>query len=175
MSHDNGSNITAALKQIPSGLFILTCAYDGARTGILARWAQPCSIDPPLVMVAIPEGLPVVPLIRDSRAFALCQISDGDLLLKRHFAKPPERGDDPFVTLPSHQAPSGSPIIQRALSYIDCRVVRHVDLDTDHRLYVGQVLHGEIIDSKSQPAIELGGNCVGSPIGLAPKNSRTES
>jgi len=158
MTHDPGSNIAAAVLQIPCGLFVLTAAHDGLRSGVLTKWVQPCSIVPRQVMVAIAKGLPVEPLIRDSRCFALCQISAGDRLLHRRFLDPPDRGEDPFVTLPTHCAPSGLPIIDRALAYLDCEVVRHVDLDTDHRLYVGQVHHGAVLKHGAQPAIEVGGN-----------------
>jgi flavin reductase (DIM6/NTAB) family NADH-FMN oxidoreductase RutF len=158
MTLDEGSNIAAALLQIPCGLFVLTAAHEGARSGVLTKWVQPCSVEPRLVMVAVPGGSPVEPLIRDSRNFALCQISAGDRLLHRRFLTPPDRGEDPFVTLPTHCAPSGSPIIDRALSYLDCEVVRHIDLDTDHRLYVGQVHHGAVLKQGARPAVEVGGN-----------------
>jgi len=165
MSRENGSTIDAALRQIPSGLFVLTTRHNDVRSGVLARWVQPCSLEPPLVMVAIAQGLPVEPLMRDSRAFALCQISAADALLRRMFAAPPDRDEDPFVSLPSHTAPSGSPIIERALSYLDCELVRHVDLDTAYRLYVGQVVHGELIHSDQTPAVVLGTNEFLSPNG----------
>jgi flavin reductase (DIM6/NTAB) family NADH-FMN oxidoreductase RutF len=158
MTADKGSNIVAALLQIPCGLFVLTAAHEGVRSGVLTKWVQPCSIEPRLIMLAVAGGSPVEPLIRDSRTFALCQISEGDRLLHRRFLAPPERGEDPFVTLPTHCAPSGSPIIDRALSYLDCEVVRHVDLDTDHRLYVGQVHHGGVLKRDARPAVEVGGN-----------------
>ena len=36
-------------------------------------------------------------------------------------------------------APSGSPLIDRALSFMDCEVTRHLELESDHRVYVGLV------------------------------------
>ncbi len=156
MTQQNGADIAAAVLQIPRGLFILTAACEGHRSGVLTKWVQPCSTIPPLVMVAIEKGSPVEPLIRDSRAFALCQIGADDRLLMRRFANPPERFEDPFVTLPAHPGPSGSPIIDRALSYLDCQVVRHIDRDADHRLYVGQISEGAIMDASGQTAVEVG-------------------
>ena len=153
---DNGSDIAGAMRQIPCGLFVLTTAHNGVRSGVLTKWVQPCSSEPPLVMVALPQGLPVEPLIRDNHAFALCQISAGDILLQRIFSRPPDRTEDPFFSLPSHTAPSGSPIIDRALAYLDCTVVRHVDLDTDHRLFVGHVRHGGMLNAGQEAAIEVG-------------------
>ncbi|MBT8484687.1 MAG: flavin reductase family protein [Phycisphaerales bacterium] len=164
MAGENGTNILDAVRRIPCGVFVLTSSFHDRRTGVLTRWVQPCSTHPPHIMVAVARGLPIEPLIRDSRAFALCQISAGDRLLLRSFATTPDNDDDPFVTLPSHDAPSGSPIIDRAMCYLDCELVRHVVLDGDHRLYVGHVRAGAVLNPDGEPAIELGGN------GLVPKD-----
>ncbi len=139
MSDAHDSTVDGVISRIPSGLFILTTAHDGMRRGVLARWVQRCSIDPPMVMVAIPKGQPVEPLILDSRSFAMCQINGNDRLLVRKFSEAAERGEDPFVAISSRNAPSGSPLIDRATSYLDCEVIRHIELESDHRVYVGQV------------------------------------
>jgi flavin reductase (DIM6/NTAB) family NADH-FMN oxidoreductase RutF len=150
------SAIVGALGMIPHGLFVLTSSYGEMRSGLLAKWVQPCASEPPHVMVAVARGTPVEPLIRDSRAFALCQISAGDRLLRQSFIQVPDRNDDPFLTLPAHEAPSGSPIIDRALAYLDCELVRHVVLDADYRLYVGLIHHGDILNRDATPAVGYG-------------------
>ena len=152
--------IRAVLDHIPSGVFIMAAHHDGMRSGVLTKLVQPCSFEPPLVMVSIEQGLPIEPLIRDSRSFSLSQMRDGDRLLYRTFRTPPGRGDDPFVTLPSHVAPSGAPIIDRALAAMDCEVMRHVDLDSDHRLYVGRITSVTYLADGALPAIELNGRAV---------------
>lgn len=157
MSALEDNDLLSAFDQIPCGLFLLTSAYEGFRSCVLARWVQQCSLNPPLVMVALPKGSPVEPLIRDSHCFALCQIPDCDRFLARKFATMPDRSEDPFDTLATSCAPSGSPVVQRALSYLDCEVVRHVELESDCRLYVGQVHHGAML-SNGRPVIHLGGN-----------------
>ena len=146
--------LSKALGQIPSGLFLLTSGYDGNRSGVLVNWVQQCAVNPPMVIVAMAKGLPVEPLIRDSRAFALCQIAEDDRLLLRKFAHPPNASDDPFETLPMTEAPSGSPIVKRAVAYLDCELVRHIDLETDHALYVGQVHQGGVLN-EGRPAMYM--------------------
>ncbi len=143
-----------ALGQIPSGLFLLTTCYDGHRSGVLVKWVQQCSVKPPMVIVAMSKGLPVEPLIRDSRCFALCQIAEDDRLLQRKFATPPDAREDPFVTIPTLEAPSGAPIVKRAVAYLDCELVRHIDLETDHALYVGRVHQGGLLN-EGRPAVFL--------------------
>ena len=146
-----------ALGQIPSGLFLLTTAYDGYRSGVLVNWVQRFAAKPPMVIVAMSKGLPVEPLIRDSRCFALCQIAEDDRLLQRKFATPPDAQEDPFVTLATIEAPSGSPIVKRAVAYLDCELVRHIDLETDHALYVGKVRQGGVLN-EGRPAVFLRDN-----------------
>ena len=146
--------LSRVLGQIPSGIFLLTSGYDGKRSGVLVHWVQQCSTNPPMVIVAMAKGLPVEPLIRDSRAFALCQIAEDDRLLLRKFAQPPNAGDDPFETLPTIEGPSGSPIVKRAVAYLDCELVRHIDLETDHALYVGKVQQGGVLN-EGRPAMYM--------------------
>lgn len=161
MVEDPSSTISALLRQIPCGLFVLTAAHDGLRAGVLTRWVQPCSRRPPMVMVSIATGLAIEPVIRDSRGFAICQIPADDRLLRRRFAVPQDRSEDPFITLPHRDCPSGAPVPERAMSYLDCQLVRHVDLEADHRLYVGRVVHAGICRAGSTPAVEVNGESIG--------------
>lgn len=146
-----------AIGRIPCGLFVLTAAHDGARSGVLARWVQPCATNPPMVMVALANGLPIATLIRDSRSFALCQISSDDRFLHKIFETAPDPGFDPFVTLPTATAPSGSPIIGRALAYLDCKLARRVDLESDFGLYIGHVRASGVLNT-GRPAVLIGGD-----------------
>jgi flavin reductase (DIM6/NTAB) family NADH-FMN oxidoreductase RutF len=148
--------VARAVGQIPRGRFILTAAYKDARMGVLVDWVQQCSTDPPMVVAAVATGLPVVPLIRDSHSFALCQVRADDRLLERKFSGHRQDDDDPFDTLATTCAPSGSPILQRALSYLDCEVVRHIDLETDFGLYVGRVRDGRVLNGGA-PLIRVDG------------------
>lgn len=149
MNHEDlHAALDGVVRQIPCALFILTTAADDRRSGVLARWVQRCAVDPPMVMVAIPKGQPVEPLILDSRRFALCRIAPDDRYLVRKFTMPPQRGEDPFVAISTMHTTSGAPIIDRAVSWMDCEVVRHVELESDHRVYVGQVLAAGMQDDQ---------------------------
>ncbi len=149
------SPLSQAIGQIPSGLFILTAAYNGSRSGVLVAWVQQCATQPPLVVAAVSTAMPVVPLIRDSRSFALCQVSAEDRLLARKFDHTAIDLEDPFLSLPVTLSPNGTPILQRALSWLDCEVIRHIDLDTDYGLYVGRVRDGGMLTC-GKPAIRAG-------------------
>lgn len=138
--------IGKALGQIPQGVFVMTSHHEERFSGVGVSWVQQVSFEPPMVMVALHKGRTITPLILESRAFALCQIGRDDRMLLKHFAEERNGGDDPFEGLEIARAESGSPIITRSAAFLDCRVVRHIDIDADHDLYIGRVLTAQILN-----------------------------
>ncbi len=165
------SDTERAMAQIPGGIFVMTAAFEGRASAVLVKWVQPCSEKPAMVMVALNRGQPIEPLLRNSRSFALCQISESDRFLLRkfsaaaasekHAAESDQHADehdaDPLVSIMTTLAPSGSPIVDRAMTYLDCEIIRHIELESDYRIYVGHVHHGAVLN-KGAPAVQFGGN-----------------
>jgi flavin reductase (DIM6/NTAB) family NADH-FMN oxidoreductase RutF len=144
--------VKGILHQIPTGIFVLSTAHDGHREGVIARWVQQCSIEPPMVMVAIPKGQPLEPVLLDSRAFTLNQVNPEDRYLIRKFSDPIVEDDgDLFAAISSITSPSGGPVVDRAMAYLDCRIVRHLELDGDHRVYIGQIVAAGVMNGSSAP------------------------
>lgn len=150
-----------ALQRLPSGLFVLTASHDQTRSGVLVRWVQPCGIEPPQIMVCLRTGVAIEPLMRDSRRFAVCQIDGDDRFLRRKFAQLPAHDDDPFVSVPLLDTDGPAPIPARAMSYMDCELVRHVDIDSDCGIYIGRILTAATIQP-GDPAVVY--NSEGWPI-----------
>lgn len=134
--------LLAAADRLPSGLFLMTAAHDATRGGAIIRWAQRCADEPVLICVALGKGQTIAPLIRDSRAFALCQIPPDDRLLLRKFSAldPPDEQEDPFASLRVRRLKTGAPVLASSPLVLDCEVARHIDLEADHELYVGLVV-----------------------------------
>lgn len=130
---------------IPSGAFVLTAAHDDCRSGALVHWVQRCADSPPMVVVALRKGHPIEPLIRDSRAFCLNLLADEDIMLRRKFEASHSHGDDPFVSLAATCAPSGSPVLLRARAYIDCEMMRHLDIESEFEVYIGLVKQSRLL------------------------------
>ncbi len=149
----NRSDVAPVLDRIPNGSFILTSGHADVRAGVSVKWAQQCSSNPPMVMVAVPKGHVLSPLIRDSRSFAICQLDPTDRTTSRAFDLQTP-GIDPFIGSTVDRTPSGCPVPARALSFLDCELARHVDLDGDYELYVGIVHHATtILDPHDQGAM----------------------
>jgi len=142
--------IREVIDSVPHGLFLMTAAYDDTRTGVLSTRVQVCSADPCLVVISIPRGTSIEPLLRDSRSFALCRINENDRLVQRRFDPHPRRGDDPFVAMPTSTAVTGAPIVHRAVYYFDCSIVGHLAPEADCRLYLGEVRAIGILENEPE-------------------------
>ena len=121
------SSVIEALDRFPSAPFLLTASHGVSRNGMLVTRVQQSSNTPPCVIVSVPKGQPLSPLIRDSRAFALCELAEGDLLLNRLFANPRDlHGDDPYLGLALLETPLGLPIPRCIASWVECELIRHM-------------------------------------------------
>ena len=147
-----------ALRSIPSGLFVLTCAFDKYRTGILSSWVQQCSSEPPMLVVAVKKGQIIEPMLRDARAFVLNMMPAGDRRSIRRFGKLLERTDDPFLSIDFDTAVTGVPILKNALGWFECELEGHLSPDADCRLYLGRVvaahMNTQIKNNNSIPIIK---------------------
>jgi flavin reductase (DIM6/NTAB) family NADH-FMN oxidoreductase RutF len=138
----------AVLGAFPSGLYLLTAAHDGKRGGMFVHYVQSCGNDPAMICVAARKGHTIDPLIRDSRAFALGLLGDGDRLIQRRFRdcdSPPSEvaatgEDDPFDAIATRTLVTGSPMLERCTTWFDCEVARRVDLESETELFVGVVV-----------------------------------
>jgi len=98
--------------------------------------------DPKLVGVSVERQALSLRLAREGAGFALGLVAREDRAVVRTFAKPAV--DEPAArTLSGHayrDAPvTGSPVLETAAAYLDCRLEREVDLGS-HVLCIGEVV-----------------------------------
>ena len=141
--------LSDALQSVPTRTYLMTSAFGGTRAGLVVHSVQRVADEPVLLCVAAERGHAIDPLIRDSRTFALGVIGEGDAFVRRRFAMRVNgstgpcvhvEGDDPFDALQSTTLVTGSPLLEHCTTWFDCELVRRLDLETDHELFVGQVL-----------------------------------
>ncbi|MEM9881949.1 MAG: flavin reductase family protein [Planctomycetota bacterium] len=139
-SSDPPAEVVDALGRVPTGRFVLAAQHEDRRMGMLARWVQRVCDKPPMLSVAVAKGKPIMPLISESRRFALCQLGEDDRLLQRKFAQDSEPGDDPFLGFELRPSVLGNvPIVAGVLAYYECELACHMDVEGDHDLFVGHV------------------------------------
>ncbi|MDA0214063.1 MAG: flavin reductase [Planctomycetota bacterium] len=140
------------LNLVPATSFLLTSAYGELRSGVIVRCVQQVAMHPPMLLVAMEKGQPLSPIIRDSRNFAICVLAKDDRVTTKTFATSPDQGIDAFLTIPNLVVPGGSPVPLRALGYIACELIRHLDIEADYEVYIGMVHHAGLVD---QPKLKL--------------------
>lgn len=141
-------SIHNALGHLPSATFVLTCCHGQYRDGIITRWVQQCSDDPPMLVVAIKKGQAIEPMLRDARAFALCMVLENDRQALRLFGNDHDPEDDPFLSISTTSALTGMPILENAIAWFDCKLEGHLSPDADCRLYLGHVIAATLIHKK---------------------------
>ncbi len=133
--------IGGALANLPGGVWVLTSDQEDRRMGILVGWVQQMCFEPAMATVAIEKGKAIMPLISESRRFALCQIGDADRVMHRKFSRDPDMHEDPFLgfeLLPAKQ--SGLPILKTSVGFLECELSCHIDVEGDHDLFVGRIV-----------------------------------
>ncbi len=164
----SAAEIEQALLMLPTATCIMTAAYEHKRMGMVVSRVMRAADEPLSIAVAVPTGQRLTMLIRDSRAFGLCFVDRSQRALLRRFGDG-TRGEgpacigDPFDTQPTRTMVTGSPILSKAIVALDCEVVRHFDLESDHEIYVGVVL-GSVVESV---IAELAGQAPVAGVGAA--------
>jgi flavin reductase (DIM6/NTAB) family NADH-FMN oxidoreductase RutF len=130
---------------LPTAMFVLTGQYEGKRAGVIVRWVSQVASEPVMFSVSLRRGHWVSPLVRDSHFFGLSMITEADRLILRKFADTPtNRGSDAFDCLATDRLVGPVPIISKSALAFDCEVVRHIDLEADHEVFIGRALSARV-------------------------------
>ncbi|MGH2354335.1 MAG: flavin reductase family protein [Chloroflexota bacterium] len=141
-----------ALQQFTTGLLIIGSKGHGDELNAMtANWVTQASFHPPLVAVAIEHDSRTRQLIDEGQVFSVNIVKaepDAEALVGK-FVKPAKRAgnkleDEDFTT-----GETGAPLLSRALSWVECRVVGTHPAG-DHVLYVGEVV-GASVNGEGEP------------------------
>ena len=133
----DGAKFRHVLGHFLTGVTIITAidAETGGPLGLAASSFTSVSMDPPLVLFCAGKSSSTWPKISASGHYCVNILGHDHEHLSRQFSS---KGDK-FAGVNWHIGPSGSPIIDEALAYIDCKIHQEVD-GGDHVIAVGRVL-----------------------------------
>jgi flavin reductase (DIM6/NTAB) family NADH-FMN oxidoreductase RutF len=98
------------------------------------------SLDPPLVLVCVITPSVGADVIRQNGVFAINILGDNQEPIARYFAsRDRPRGPDAFREIAHSTEVTGSPIIDAAAGFLDCRLAAAHEAG-DHLIFVGEVL-----------------------------------
>jgi flavin reductase (DIM6/NTAB) family NADH-FMN oxidoreductase RutF len=133
-------NFRATVGSFATGVTIVTTRGEEHAYGMTANAFSSVSLDPPLVLVCVMAHSEGSEHIERNGCFAVNILHADQEPLSRYFAsRDRPRGRDAFAEVPHRIAASGSPILEGAIGYLDCRL--HTSHDAgDHEIFIGEVL-----------------------------------
>jgi flavin reductase (DIM6/NTAB) family NADH-FMN oxidoreductase RutF len=151
--------LAQALGRIPSGLYILTVRLGDRSTGMLSSWVQQAGFEPPLVTVAVRRDRHVADWVAEAGRFTLNQLPRGSKPLIRHFGRgfPPDEPAFEGVALRDDVPAHGGPVLAAAMAYLDAEVAAEI-APGDHRIFVGKVVDGALLQSDAEPLVHVRAN-----------------
>jgi flavin reductase len=123
-----------------TGVTVVTTRGEEHAYGMTANAFSSVSLDPPLVLVCVIKPSEGCEHIEQNGCFAVNILGEEQEPLSRYFAsRDRPRGRDAFREVSHRLGASGSPIIDGALAYLDCRL--HTSHSAgDHEIFIGEVL-----------------------------------
>ena len=136
----NSADFRRAVGAFATGVTVVTTDGEAGVYGMTANAFSSVSLDPPLVLVCVISGTTGAETIGRNGAFGVTVLGAHQEPISRFFAsRERPRGRAAFREVPHFAAVTGSPIIQRAAAYLDCRVAAAHDAG-DHVIFIGEVL-----------------------------------
>jgi flavin reductase (DIM6/NTAB) family NADH-FMN oxidoreductase RutF len=130
-----------ALRHFTSGMVIVGAKSGDEVNAMTANWVMQVSFHPPLVAVAVEQDAHTRQLIEAGKVFSVNVVRkapDAEELVGK-FVKPAKRAGNKLEDEPFSTGETGAPLLDRALSSVECRVVQQVETG-DHILFVGEVV-----------------------------------
>ncbi len=121
-----------------SGVTVVTTVHDGKLRGMTVSAFASVSLSPPLVLICLANESESKDWIAESGLFAVNLLSDEQEFLSERFAARAPIVNARFDGVPYHTGVTGSPILEGAIAWYDCRVEATHD-GGDHTIFIGRV------------------------------------
>ncbi len=131
-------NLRSVLRRWASGVTVVTSCDGEQLHGMTVSSFASISLAPPLVLVSLEQSTRTHSLVSKSSVFAVSILAQDQAEISDLFAGRVPDEADRVAEIAHWQAPSGSPIVEGCLAYLDCEVVAAHDAGT-HSIFVGQV------------------------------------
>jgi len=144
------------MRRWASTVTVITTKADDLIYGLTATAFSSLSAEPPEVFISINKRTRTHPLIEQSGVFCVNFLT-GDMkpISDRFAGRTPDV--ERFKDLPHRAEATGAPVLDDALAYLDCRVVRALDAG-DHTIFIGLVEASGVQKDDVHPLLYVNGN-----------------
>lgn len=133
------ATLQQAMRQLASGVSIVTTGSMGERNGFTATSVTSLSVDPPRLLLCVDRMSSSVPLLQASGHFAVNVLADRHRDLADRFAgRTGEKGEDRFEGTAWATLETGVPALAGALAVIGCEVEETL-ARYSHLIVIGRV------------------------------------
>jgi len=150
-----------------TGVTVVTTRGEEHAYGMTANAFSSVSLDPPLILVCVISPSEGADHITRNGVFAVNILAEEQEPLSRYFAsRDRPRGRDAFGEVPHRFGASGSPVLEGAAAFMDCRL--HATHEAgDHLIFIGEVLELEV-SPETTPLVFHGGGyrLLSPPLGV---------
>ena len=132
--------LRALMGNFATGVTVVAARHGPFMAGMTANAIATISVDPPILMASIARKAETHIAVVGSHAFSVSVLADDQEGLAECFAQPITADKlKRFCDAPWHEAETGSPILEGALAYFDCRLTeRHAG--GDHTIFLGEIV-----------------------------------
>jgi flavin reductase len=134
------SRLRAMMGRFATGVTVVGARHGPLLAGMTANAIASISIDPPLMLASIARKAETHAAVVGSHAFAVSVLGLQQRDLAECFAQPTTADKlKRFCDAAWHEAETGSPILEGALAYFDCRLTAEHD-GGDHAIFIGEIV-----------------------------------
>ena len=136
---------------IPNALALVGSRAGDERNAMTTSWITQLSMEPVLIGIGVDNKAVTHRLIADGGSFTINLWSAEDTRPFVKFSKPATYESGTLNGRPITDAPSGAPIFDEAIAWMDCQVRHSLDLGT-HTLFVGEIVAADVRDGEQRAA-----------------------
>lgn len=127
---------------------VTTQDREGVPYGLTVNSFTSVSLDPPLVLVCLDNGLTGLDIFLESRRFAVNILTNAQQDISNHFAsRGTNRSEGPYAP-----GQTGIPVVSGSMAWFECETV-HEYAGGDHVILVGEVKTARLGDPESAPLL----------------------
>ncbi|MDP3767594.1 MAG: flavin reductase family protein, partial [Dehalococcoidia bacterium] len=116
---------------------------DGRLHGMTANAVTSVSLNPLLLLLCVDKAANAHDELANGGRFGVNILADDQEDVSRLFAETREPEEGRLGGLPFHLGPTGMPVIDGCLAYLECAVADQC-AGGDHTIFIGEVLDGEV-------------------------------
>lgn len=155
MGPDQGRWLRAMMARFATGVTVVAARQGPLLAGMTANAIASISIDPPLLAASVSRSSETHTAIVGSHSFAVSVLSAEQQAVAECFAQSTTAEKlQRFCDVAWHEAETGSPILDGAIAFFDCRITASHPT-ADHTIFVGEIVAAGY-DEAAEPLLWYG-------------------